>query len=29
VTRDKKVVWTFQDHDLVKSLTTIRVLDDR
>ena len=29
VTRDKKVVWTFKDHDLVKSLTTIRVLDDR
>jgi len=29
VTRDKKVVWTFKDHDLVKSLTTVRVLDDR
>jgi hypothetical protein len=29
VTRDKKVVWTFQDHDLVKSLTTVRVLEDR
>ena len=29
VTRDKKVVWTFKDHELVKSLTTIRVLDDR
>ena len=29
VTRDKKVVWTFADHDLVKSLTTVRVLDDR
>jgi len=29
VTREKKVVWTFQDHELVKSLTTIRVLDDR
>jgi hypothetical protein len=29
VTRDKKVVWTFADHALVKSLTTIRVLDDR
>jgi outer membrane protein assembly factor BamB len=29
VTRDKKVVWAFKDHDLVKSLTTVRVLDDR
>ena len=29
VTRDKKVVWKFADHDLVKSLTTVRVLDDR
>jgi hypothetical protein len=29
VTRHKKVVWTFADHCLVKSLTTIRVLDDR
>jgi outer membrane protein assembly factor BamB len=29
VTRDKKVVWAFRDHDLVKSLTTVRVLDDR
>ena len=29
VTRDKKVVWTFKDHKLVKSMTTIRVLDDR
>jgi hypothetical protein len=28
VTRDKKVVWTFADHKLVKSLTTVRVLDD-
>ncbi len=28
VTRDKKVVWRFQDHDRVKSLTTVRVLDD-
>ena len=28
VTRDKKVVWTFADHALVKSLATIRVLDD-
>jgi hypothetical protein len=29
VTRDKKVVWTFKDHDLAKSITTVRVLDDR
>ncbi len=29
VTRDKKVVWTFADHKLAKSITTIRVLDDR
>ena len=29
VTRDKKVVWTFADHEMVKSLTTVRVLDDR
>jgi PQQ-like domain len=29
VTRDKKVVWTFKDHNLVKSLTTVRVLEDR
>ncbi len=29
VTRDKKVVWTFKDHDLIKSLTTVRVLEDR
>ena len=29
VTRHKKVVWTFADHRLVKSLTTVRVLDDR
>jgi PQQ-like domain len=29
VTRDKKVVWTFKDHELIKSLTTVRVLDDR
>jgi len=27
VTRDKRVVWTFADHNLVKSLTTVRVLD--
>jgi hypothetical protein len=29
VTRDKKVVWTFADHDLARSITTVRVLDDR
>jgi PQQ-like domain len=29
VTHDKKVVWTYADHTLVKSLTTVRVLDDR
>jgi outer membrane protein assembly factor BamB len=28
VTRDKKVVWTFNDHKLAKSITTVRVLDD-
>jgi hypothetical protein len=28
VTRDKKVVWTFTDHKLAKSVTTVRVLDD-
>ena len=29
ITREKKVVWTFTDHKLAKSITTIRVLDDR
>jgi hypothetical protein len=29
LTRDKKVVWTFADHQLAKSVTTVRVLDDR
>ena len=29
VTRDKKVVWTFADHNLAKSITTVRVLGDR
>lgn len=29
VTRDKKVVWTFADHNLARSITTIRVLDDK
>lgn len=28
VTRDKKVVWTFADHKLAKSITTVRVIDD-
>ena len=28
VTKDKKVVWTFADHKLAKSVTTVRVLDD-
>ena len=28
VTKDKKVVWTFANHDLAKSITTVRVLDD-
>ncbi len=28
VTRDKKIVWKFADHQMVKSLTTVRVLDD-
>lgn len=27
VTRDKKVVWKWADHDLIKSLTTVRVVD--
>ncbi len=27
VTRDKKVVWKWENHDLIKSLTTVRVLD--
>jgi hypothetical protein len=27
VTRDKKVVWQWADHDLIKSLTTVRVVD--
>ncbi len=27
VTRDKKVVWKWENHDLVKSLTTVRVVD--
>jgi len=28
VTRDKKVVWTFADHEHFKSITTVRVLED-
>lgn len=28
VTKDKKVVWTFADHKLAKSITTVRVLDE-
>jgi hypothetical protein len=28
VTKEKKVVWKFADHDLAKSITTVRVLDD-
>ena len=27
VTRDKKVVWKWENHDLIKSLTTVRVVD--
>jgi hypothetical protein len=28
VTRDKKIVWTFADHKLAKTITMVRVLDD-
>jgi outer membrane protein assembly factor BamB len=28
VTRDKRVVWKFADHEMVKSMTMVRVLDD-
>ena len=28
VTRDKKVVWKFADHDVVKALTTVRVIGE-
>jgi hypothetical protein len=28
VTRDKKVVWKFNDHALIKSATTVMALDD-
>ena len=29
VTREKKVVWTFADHKLAQSITTVRVLGDK
>ena len=29
VTRDKKVVWTFADHALVKSATMVRAIESR
>jgi hypothetical protein len=29
VTREKKVVWRFADHEIAKSVTTVRVLDDK
>jgi hypothetical protein len=28
VTRKKEVVWKWSDHELIQSLTTVRVLDD-
>lgn len=28
VTRDKKVVWKYDDHSIIKSLTTVRVLEE-
>jgi len=28
VTRDKKVVWKWDDHSLIKSLTTVRVIEE-
>jgi hypothetical protein len=28
VTRDKKVVWQWSDHNLVKSLTTVRAIEE-
>ena len=27
VTRDKKVVWKYDDHSIIKSLTTVRAID--
>ncbi len=29
ITREKKVVWKFADHDLVKTATNVKVLDDQ
>ena len=29
ITRDKRVVWKFADHDLVKTATNVKVLDDQ
>jgi len=29
VTREKKIVWTFADHEMVQSLTMVHVLDDK
>lgn len=29
ITRDKKVVWTFADHQMMRSATMVRVLDDK
>jgi outer membrane protein assembly factor BamB len=29
ITHDKKIVWTFRDHEHFKSITTVRVLDDK
>jgi hypothetical protein len=29
ITRDKKVVWKFADHDLVKTATNVKVLDEQ
>lgn len=29
VTRDKKIVWKFADHQMVSSLTMVRVIDDK
>ena len=28
ITRDKKVVWTFADHNMAKLVTCVRILDD-
>ena len=28
VTRDRKVVWKWEDHSIIKSLTTVRVLEE-